>query len=128
MIGGTRMNKQDIEKAIETLKCIKNRYSGYPVENALILAISALEQQLNGGWVSVGERLPEIPTEKLNEGFTGRQVLVFTNTEPRKRIAWFDIENNKFYDDYSMFGTVTEVTHWQYLSDDPKEVLDAERN
>lgn len=53
------MNKQEIEQAIETLKCIKNCYSGYPAENALILAISALEHQLTNRWIPVSEGLPE---------------------------------------------------------------------
>ena len=55
----------DIEKAIEILKDIypspKQIITGeYPhVADSIDLAISALEKQLNGGWIPVSERLPE---------------------------------------------------------------------
>ena len=60
-----RLEIDELEKAIELLKerymtvsmcltseeCIKQN-------KALDLAISALEKQLNGGWIPVSERLP----------------------------------------------------------------------
>ena len=57
------MNKQEIEKAIETLKDMKGvfdtrSHKQYSL-SALDLAISALEQQLTNGWIPVTERLPE---------------------------------------------------------------------
>lgn len=55
------MNNQEIEKAIEI---ILYRSSHIPdcdlcSKRAFELAISALEQQLNGGWIPVSEQLPE---------------------------------------------------------------------
>ena len=51
------MNKQEIEKAIETLKDMKGvfdtrSHKQYSL-SALDLAISALEKQLNNGWIPV---------------------------------------------------------------------------
>lgn len=52
----------DIEKAIEELKSFSNgntydtEYTDLEVFN---LAIMALEEKLNGGWISAKERLPE---------------------------------------------------------------------
>jgi len=56
------MNKQEIEKAIETLEDMKGvfdtrSHKQYSL-SALDLAISALEKQLNNGWIPVSERLP----------------------------------------------------------------------
>lgn len=67
------MNKQEIEKAIRVLKCQINdltstliEESQYPFRSSierqiesLEIAISALEQQLSGGWISVSERWPD---------------------------------------------------------------------
>lgn len=68
------MNNQDIEKAIEQLKidilhheAIIARNNEYPEYckgeqlyiDALNLAISALAQQLNNGWIPVSEKLPD---------------------------------------------------------------------
>lgn len=50
------MNK-DIEKAIEEFKELKYISRDLKVEH-INLAIEALERQLNGGWISVSERLP----------------------------------------------------------------------
>lgn len=65
----------DTERAIETIKMENelmqfdpNTGEDYPIElqnqdnqdlyNANLVAISALEKQLNGGWIPVSERLP----------------------------------------------------------------------
>ena len=57
------MNKQEIEKAIYVMKNIKHLLvdviGNKNNEKELDMAISALEQQLNGGWIHVSERLPE---------------------------------------------------------------------
>jgi len=57
------MNKQEIEKAIYVMKNIKHLLvdviGNKNNEKELDMAISALEQQLNGGWIPVTERLPE---------------------------------------------------------------------
>ena len=53
------MNKQEIEKAIETLKDMKGVFDTRSHKQyslpALDLAISALEQQLNNGWIPVSD-------------------------------------------------------------------------
>jgi hypothetical protein len=56
-IGGIRMNKQEIEKAIEYFRA--GNFLGKSMDKHINVAISALEQQLNGGWIPVSERLPE---------------------------------------------------------------------
>ena len=55
------MNKQEIEKAINSLKNIVEYWTYRPAEvEAAKLAISALEQQLTNGWIPVSSgRLPE---------------------------------------------------------------------
>jgi hypothetical protein len=58
-----RMNRQEIEKAIYVMKNIKHLLvdviGNKNNEKELDMAISALEHQLNGGWIPVSERLPE---------------------------------------------------------------------
>ena len=63
MLGGMRMNKQEIEKAIYVIKNIKHLLvdviGNKNNEKELDMAISALEHQLNGGWISISERWPD---------------------------------------------------------------------
>lgn len=99
----------DIEKAIEFYKA-KSYEEGGIRDRYTRLAISALEKQLNGGWIPVSERLPEacglgilltienkFQQRKVIQGFTGymeRGKLEFhtnekdTNLEVWKVIAW----------------------------------------
>lgn len=53
------MNKQEIEKAIWELEELKNQYWESRYYTPIETAISALQQQLNNGWIPVSERLPE---------------------------------------------------------------------
>ena len=55
------MNKQEIKKAIEILRKWYLMNAIVPDEDAMYFdkAIQVLEQQLNGGWIPVTERLPE---------------------------------------------------------------------
>ena len=57
------MNKQEIEKAIYVIKNIKHLLvdviGNKNNEKELDMAISALEHQLNGGWISISERWPD---------------------------------------------------------------------
>jgi hypothetical protein len=59
-----RMNKQEIEDAISELndlantKALSSSAFGVVHGRSLRLAISALEKQLNGVWISVSERRP----------------------------------------------------------------------
>jgi len=112
--------KMKIEKAIEILKeqyttvskCLSIK-EATEQNTAINLAISALEKQLNGGWISVKERLPEacglgilltienkFQQRKVIQGFTGymeRGKLEFhtnekdTNLEVWKVIAWMPL-------------------------------------
>ena len=58
------MNKREIEKAIEELKYqedMRGKGISYQVDNLVInTAISALEQQLNGGWIFCEDRMPNV--------------------------------------------------------------------
>ncbi len=57
------MNKQEIEKSIELLKrstLLDAIYTTEEHDKALQMAISALTQQLNNGWISVDSELPEV--------------------------------------------------------------------
>jgi hypothetical protein len=107
----------DIEKAIEVLKeqyitVSKCLFAEEATErnNAISLAIQALEEKLNGGWIPVSERLPnncglgvlltianKFQQRKVIQGFTGymeKGKLEFhtndktTNLEIWKVIAW----------------------------------------
>ena len=90
-------------------------------ESALLIK-ETLEEKLNGGWITVSKRLPEISDEKINEGYSKKQVIVFTNTEPKQKMAWFDIEDEKFYDDFSFFGVpLLDVAAWKLISEEYKE-------
>jgi hypothetical protein len=60
------MNKQEIEGVIETLKGTKF-VTCEAVKNAINMAISALTQQLNNGWIPVSERLPESKLSGLSD-------------------------------------------------------------
>lgn len=57
------MNKQEIEKAIYVMKNIKHLLvdviGNKNNEKELDMAISALEHQLNGGWIPISERWPD---------------------------------------------------------------------
>ena len=72
------MNKQKIEKAIETLKAYMPNESFFHTEERerFDLAISTLQQQLNNGWIPVNEKLPDgdypvIVTARRNDGARG---------------------------------------------------------
>ena len=63
------MNKQEIEKAIETLEDMKSvfdtrSHKQYSL-SALGLAISALEHQLANGWIPVEKELPKFTDDYL---------------------------------------------------------------
>jgi len=51
------MNKQEIEKAIEYFRA--GNFLGKSMDKHIDVAISVLEQQLNGGWILCKDRMPE---------------------------------------------------------------------
>lgn len=57
----------DTKEAIETLKELNENYFSDDFDDAneaIILAIQALEKQINNGWIPVSERLPK-ETERI---------------------------------------------------------------
>lgn len=110
----------DIEKAIDVLKRLRiatttSNIDGFRVLEPLTMAISALEKQLNGGWISVSEGLPE-----------KSDVYLATFLEEGKRYV------ERFY--YSDFmgwmmpvawqdeGRIENIIAWQPLPEPYKEV------
>ena len=121
------MNKQEIEKAIDVLNGNKEGFESllkdqpdHPMRgsiehqiDALEMAISALTQQLNNGWIPISERLPE-KGEKYLVTFQGKTVdtCQFIN-------GHFRIYREKM---------THLISAWQPLPDPYKEDKDAERN
>ena len=65
-------------------------------------------------WISVEERLPEMPQDKIAEGYVQMQVLIWCDNG--RQCAWFQVDTKTFYDQPGLFGTeVDGVTHWMPL-------------
>lgn len=119
------MNKQEIEKAIDDLDDLKNCESissGHFKEvhgKNLELAISALTQQLNNGWIPVFERLPK----KTEFDW----VLVQISETDLPHVAEHRDDGwHKDDESYSRFEDWTEVIAWQPLPERYKEKLNEE--
>ena len=70
-------------------------------------------------WISVKERLPEIPSDKIADGYVQIQVLVWC--DKGRKCAWFQVDTKKFYDQDGWLGIeVYGVTHWMPLPEPPK--------
>ena len=117
------MNKQEIEKAIETLKDMKGvfdtrSHKQYSL-SALDLAISALEQQLTNGWISVTERLPE----------EGRYLVTTVCGEVKESEfdlrKWWQIDNSTISLEWE--EEPNKVVAWRPLPEPYKE-LDTDNN
>jgi hypothetical protein len=105
------MNKQ--EKALEILKGLELTTGNSNIlKEPLQLAISALTQQLNNGWIPVSERLPD----------KGGYYLVGTQYEtPRAMVGFYYTERNEW--NYWMSQLpIMSVTAWQPLPEPYKEV------
>ena len=101
------------EKLVELLKQIKY----VSVENAANILIN------NGvtvqEWISVDDKLPEMPPNKIAEGYVQMQVLVWC--DKGRQCAWFQVDTKTFYDQPGLFGTeVDGITHWMPLPQPPK--------
>lgn len=71
-------------------------------------------------WISVKEQLPEMPDEKIKEGFVQMQVLVWCDTG--RHCAWYQPNAAEFYTCSGWFGQeVNNVTHWMPLPEPPRE-------
>ncbi len=70
------MNKQEIEKAIEAMKKLYD-YNVYGISNKDVrIAISALQQQLTGGWIPVSSGIyPEDISQRVLATLKNEMVL-----------------------------------------------------
>ena len=116
------MNKQEIEKAIETLEDMKGvfdtrSHKQYSL-SALDLAISALEKQLNNGWIPVSERLPK----------EGRYLVTTAYGEVKESEfdlkKWWQIDNGKI--SLAWEEEPIKVVAWQSLPEPWKGEKDIE--
>ncbi len=127
------MNKQEILKAIEQLKAdilhheaIIARNTQYPEYckgeqlyiDALNIAISALEQQLNGGWIKTSKQPPKDYTE------------VWVTTEYGNVLHAFYANGDFRPGDYQEDKIYADIIAWKpIIKPEPyKENEDAERN
>jgi len=68
-------------------------------------------------WIPVGEGLPVLTKEQVNDGFVRKSVLISKKGSTRVFIAHFDIEDNNFYEDINLSSSIyADVTAWQPLS------------
>ncbi|BDF66571.1 hypothetical protein CE91St43_05430 [Oscillospiraceae bacterium] len=73
-----------------------------------------------GKWISVKDRLPEIPKDKADEGYVQMQVLVWC--DKGRECAWYQQDDKSFFDRPGWFGEeLRSVTHWMPLPEPPKE-------
>ena len=105
------MNKQD---AIKSLKNIVEYWTYRPTEiEAAKLAISALEKQLNNGWIPVSERLPK----------EGRYLVTTVYGEVKESEfdlkKWWQIDNSTISLEWE--EEPIKVVAWQNLPDPYKE-------
>ena len=106
------MNKQEIEKAIETIKSWGVNDYDTDIDKAFRLAISALEHQLTNGWIPCIEKYPE----------ECERVIVWDTLNNRIAIAYFSCPHWEADD-----GRINVIA-WQPLPEPYKNVSDAERN
>ena len=104
------MNRQEIEKAIYVMKNIKHLLvdviGNKNNEKELDMAISALEHQLNGGWIPVSERLPKED---------GNYLVTMKHKEfNQTRVTSMDFNGEFLFNDY-FEKAWWEVTAWQPL-------------
>jgi hypothetical protein len=130
------MNKQEIEKAIELLKWVMEEPEGRILsdrskEMVYPLAISAITQQLNNGWIPVSERLPEERGYYLvtyHEWSNGNYLPEHDNTYVR-RLRYIDCTNYvgwsypKCCDERVEADMHREVLAWTELREPYKEAL-----
>lgn len=104
------------EKLVELVKLAGVRNKGVALGIADCLVINGVTVQ---EWVSVKDRLPEMPPDKIAEGYVQMQVLVWC--DKGRQCAWFQVDTKTFYDQPGLFGTeVDGVTHWMPLPFPPK--------
>ena len=106
------MNKQD---AIKSLKNIVEYWTYRPTEvEAAKLAISALEKQLNNGWIPCSERMPTEEESKLYRG----EFIIQTKEVDLPYVALWNRIKEVWQDDYK---EIDEVIAWQPLPEPYEE-------
>lgn len=89
--------------------CIRNN-------TALDMAIGALRKLERYEWISVNDKLPEVP-----QGYKQIQVIVWR--ENGLYTAWFQADNREFYDMPGWLGSkIDDVSHWMPRPLPPREV------
>ena len=106
----------DIEKAIEVLKeqyitVSKCLFAEEATErnNAISLAIQALEEKLNGGWIPVSERLP-------NNCGLGVLLTIENKFQQRKVIQGFTGYMEKGKLEFHANNKETDLKYWKVLA------------
>jgi hypothetical protein len=132
------MNKQEIIDAISELndlantKALSSSAFGVVHGRSLRLAISALEQQLTGGWTPISEQWPDKSGYYLTtyHEWTDGNYLPKYDTTSVKVLRYQDaiFRLPVCCDKQAEQDTHREVVAWQPLPEPYKEVLNAERN
>lgn len=117
----------EIEKAVIRLKLASNsqifkKYNGLTED--VTLAISALEKQINGGWIPCSERLPQHRFYENGEPME-YNVMLRRATEPTtlsvdEHGTWFDWKGN-YHNIASLMAYEFDVIAWQPLPEPYKE-------
>lgn len=122
------MNKKEIEKAKELLndrfEFATKHYKEQCMQaytNALELAVKALEEQLNGGWIPCKTKQPDETgyyqttvkyNKNINKGHTQVEKILFANED-------LGVEPSEWIDEFRMYR---EVIAWQPLPPKYEEV------
>ena len=124
------MNKQEIEKAIETIQRDIRQFEKLLIEqpdspvrerikskiSAYKTAISALQQLLTNGWISVDSKMPPHLANVIGcDKYGNRENVVY-------------LDNMKKWKIHPNFMVEMDVIAWQPLPEPYKEDKDAERN
>ena len=134
MFEDVRLKKNNIERAIENFKKRNNGLKNNPVcqdvpervnkQNYEIernnLAIAALEKQLNGGWISASDRLPEMCGQDIlltiENIFQQRKVIHgFTGYMEKGKLEFNSLDNETNFKNWTVIA-------WQPLPEPYKEV------
>jgi len=67
-------------------------------------------------WILTNDKKPTISKELVNDGFTRIAVLITDTDYDMVKLAWYDIEDDKFYDEYHCLSLEFEnVVAWMPL-------------
>jgi hypothetical protein len=136
------MNKQEAIQQLKAMTPILMRSGECTLEMAKAqeTAISALEQQLNGGWIPISERLPENDnpvevTARRKEGARGyfiyKACYVAPHTQTTEDYGWdignvdgeYDEENDCFWVPECWYEDNAIADNGNYILDDEFDIL-----